>query len=80
MKSWSKAWESAKTENFMSHYSSDFINGDGMNYQAFKRQKESVNSGKKFIRVKIENPAILLPQEKRRANRRGQIHAAIPFQ
>jgi hypothetical protein len=48
----------------MSYYSHDFINGDGMNYQAFKRQKERVNSGKKFIRVKIENPAILLPQEK----------------
>ncbi|MDO9230738.1 MAG: L,D-transpeptidase family protein [Syntrophales bacterium] len=64
MKSWGKAWESGKTEPFMSHYASDFINGDGMNYQAFKRQKEKVNRGKKFIRVKIENPAILLPQEK----------------
>ena len=64
MKSWGKAWESGKAEPFMSHYASDFINGDGMNYQAFKRQKEKVNRGKKFIRVKIENPAILLPQEK----------------
>ena len=64
MKSWSKAWESGKTEPFMSHYASDFINGDGMNYQAFKRQKQKVNIGKKFIRVKIENSAILLPQEK----------------
>jgi murein L,D-transpeptidase YafK/type II secretory pathway pseudopilin PulG len=64
MKSWGRAWESADTVKFMSYYSHDFINGDGMNYQAFKRQKERVNSGKKFIRVKIENPAILLPQEK----------------
>jgi murein L,D-transpeptidase YafK len=64
MKSWGRAWESANTNKFMSYYSHDFINGDGMNYQAFKRQKEKVNSGKKFIRVKIENPAILLPQEK----------------
>ena len=63
MKSWGRAWESADTVKFMSYYSHDFINGDGMNYQAFKRQKERVNSGKKFIRVKIENPAILLPQE-----------------
>ena len=46
------------------HEFSDFVNSDGMNYQAFKRQKEKVNRGKKFIRVKIENPAILLPQEK----------------
>lgn len=64
MESWSKAWESRKSEPFMNHYASDFINGDGMNYQAFKRQKQKVNIGKKFIRVKIENPAILLPQEK----------------
>ena len=63
LKSWSKAWESGNTKTFMSHYSNDFINGDGMNYQAFKRQKERVNSGKKFIRVQIENPAILLAQE-----------------
>ena len=63
MKDWSKAWESAKIEVFMSHYSNDFTSADGMNYQAFKRQKEKVNSGKKFIRVQIENPAILLAQE-----------------
>ncbi len=63
LKSWSKAWESGNTKTFMSHYSNDFINGDGMNYQAFKRQKERVNSGKKFIRIQIENPAILLAQE-----------------
>lgn len=65
MKAWSKAWESGNTKTFISHYSNDFINGDGMNYQAFKRQKERVNSGKKFIRVQIENPAILLAQEER---------------
>jgi murein L,D-transpeptidase YafK len=65
MKAWSKAWESGNSKTFMSHYSHDFINGDGMNYQAFKRQKERVNSGKKFIRVQIENPAILLAQEEK---------------
>ena len=64
MKSWGKAWESGNISKFMSHYASDFINSDGMNYQAFKRQKEKVNRGKKFIRVSIENPAILLHQEK----------------
>ncbi|MFH1080264.1 MAG: L,D-transpeptidase family protein [Pseudomonadota bacterium] len=64
MKSWGKAWESGNTSKFMSYYASDFINSDGMNYQSFKRQKEKVNRGKKFIRVAVENPAILLPQEK----------------
>lgn len=64
MKSWGKAWESGNTSKFMSYYASEFINSDGMNYQSFKRQKEKVNRGKKFIRVSIENPAILLHQEK----------------
>ena len=64
MKTWGGAWESANMKKFMGYYSRDFINSDGMNYQAFKRQKEKVNSGKKFIRVKIENTAILLPQDK----------------
>jgi murein L,D-transpeptidase YafK len=64
MKSWGKAWESGNTSKFMSYYASDFINSDGMNYQSFKRQKETVNRGKKFIRVAVENPAILLVQEK----------------
>jgi murein L,D-transpeptidase YafK len=64
MKSWSKSWESGNVKKFMVHYSPDFINSDGMNYHAFKLQKERVNRGKKFIRVTAENPAILLPQEK----------------
>ena len=73
MKAWGKAWESGNVKTFMSHYSGDFINADGMNYQAFKRQKERVNSGKKFIRVQIENPAVLLVQEEK-----GQI-AVVRF-
>jgi murein L,D-transpeptidase YafK len=64
MQSWGKSWESGKMDPFMKHYSSDFINADGMNYQSFKRQKENVNKGKKFIRVKIDNISVLLPQEK----------------
>lgn len=64
MKSWGKAWESANSKSFMSHYAADFINSEGMNYQAFKLQKEKVNRGKKFIRVGIENQAILLSREK----------------
>ena len=48
----------------MDHYAPDFVNSDGMNYQAYKRQKERVNVGKKFIDVKVEHPAILLLQEK----------------
>ncbi len=35
-----------------------------MGYQAFKKHKERVNSGKKFIRVTTEDLMILLPQER----------------
>jgi len=73
MKDWGKAWESGNVKAFMGHYSSDFVNADGMNYQAFKRQKERVNSGKKFIRVQIENPSVQLVQQEK-----GQI-AVIRF-
>jgi murein L,D-transpeptidase YafK len=60
---WRHAWESVNTKKFMSFYSSEFVNSDGMGYQAFKLQKEKTNRGKKFIRVKTENVAILLPPE-----------------
>lgn len=63
MKSWSRAWESGNINKFMSYYAKDFINSDGMGYEAFRRQKEKVNRGKKFIRIAVENPAILLFQD-----------------
>jgi murein L,D-transpeptidase YafK len=63
MRSWARAWESGNTNRFMTHYASDFINSDGMTYSAFKRQKENVNRGKKFIRVGIEKSVILLHPE-----------------
>lgn len=64
MNSWAKAWESGNANKFMAHYAPDFINSDGMNYQAFKKQKEKVNRGKKFIRVKVSKPVIIMPQDK----------------
>ncbi|MCX5853938.1 MAG: L,D-transpeptidase family protein [Deltaproteobacteria bacterium] len=60
---WRQGWESINTKKFMSFYAPEFINSEGMGYQAFKQQKEKVNKGKKFIRVKTENIAILIPQE-----------------
>jgi murein L,D-transpeptidase YafK len=63
LNAWRHAWESIHTKKFMSFYAPEFVNSDGMGYQAFKRQKEKVNKGKKFIRVKAENIAILIPQE-----------------
>lgn len=73
MDAWRKGWESGDTAKYLSHYSKDFINSEGMRYEAFKRHKERVNSGKKFIRVNMDEMAIIMPQE-----REGQI-AVVRF-
>jgi murein L,D-transpeptidase YafK len=73
MDAWRKGWESGDTSKYLSHYSKDFINSEGMRYEAFKRHKERVNSGKKFIRVNTDEMAIIMPQE-----REGQI-AVVRF-
>jgi murein L,D-transpeptidase YafK len=66
MEAWRQGWESGDTGKYLSHYSKDFINSDGMTYEAFRRHKERVNRGKKFIRVSVDQMAIVLPQERER--------------
>jgi murein L,D-transpeptidase YafK len=63
LSSWRHAWESMNTKKYLSFYSSAFVSGEGMGYHAFKQHKEKTNKTKKFIRVKIENLAILVPPE-----------------
>lgn len=60
---WKRAWESLDTERYLSFYSRDFINNEGMNYQRFKEHKERVNQSKKFIRLHLEDKAFLLSQK-----------------
>jgi murein L,D-transpeptidase YafK len=64
MDAWRKAWESGDTRKYLSYYSKDFINREGMRFEAFRRQKERVNRSKKFIRVNMEQMAIIMPQER----------------
>ncbi|MHB8772235.1 MAG: L,D-transpeptidase family protein [Syntrophales bacterium] len=73
MDAWRVAWESGNTGKYLGHYSKDFINSDGMRFEAFKRHKERVNSSKKFIRVTVDQMAVLFPQE-----RAGQV-AVVRF-
>ncbi len=73
MDAWRQAWESGNTGKYLSYYSKDFINGEGMRFEAFKRHKERVNSGKKFIRVTVDQMAMIFPQE-----REGQV-AVVRF-
>jgi murein L,D-transpeptidase YafK len=60
---WKRAWESLDTERYLSFYSQDFINSEGMGYQRFKEHKKRVNKSKKFVKLQIENTAILLSQK-----------------
>jgi murein L,D-transpeptidase YafK len=64
MDAWRKAWESGDTGKYLSYYSKDFINREGMRFEAFRRQKERVNRSKKFIRVNMDQMAIIMPQER----------------
>jgi murein L,D-transpeptidase YafK len=64
MDAWRQAWESGNTGKYLSYYSKDFINGEGMRFEAFKSHKERVNSSKKFIRVTTDQMAIIFPQER----------------
>ena len=61
--SWRLSWESINTKKYLSFYSQAFVNSEGMNFNAFKHHKEKTNKSKKFIRVKVENLAILMPPE-----------------
>ena len=61
--SWRLSWESINTKKYMSFYSPAFVNSEGMSFNAFKHHKEKTNKNKKFIRVKVENLAILMPPE-----------------
>ena len=61
--SWRLSWESINTKKYLSFYSPAFVNSEGMSFNAFKHHKEKTNKSKKFIRVKVENLAILMPPE-----------------
>ena len=61
--SWRLSWESINTKKYLSCYSPAFVNSEGINFTAFKHHKEKTNKSKKFIRVKVENLAILMPPE-----------------
>jgi murein L,D-transpeptidase YafK len=54
MENWRRDWESLKTEAYLKHYSRKFSSG-GMRYEAFAEHKRSVNAGKTWLKVKVDN-------------------------
>jgi hypothetical protein len=47
----------------VSHFTEQFMNSEGMNYERFKEHKKRVNQSKKFIKLQIEDRAFLLSQK-----------------
>jgi len=54
---WRKAWESRNTGSYLAHYAPDFSTGK-VARAAFAQQKQQVNTGKTWIRVKVDNLSI----------------------
>ena len=63
LEDWKRAWESLDTREYLSYYSRDFVNSEGMNYERFKAHKERVNQSKRFIKLHIENKSFLFSQK-----------------
>lgn len=51
---WRNDWESRDTERYLGHYADNFSAGT-VTRSAFAEQKRQVNSGKTWIKVKVEN-------------------------
>ncbi|MDD5299555.1 MAG: L,D-transpeptidase family protein [Gallionella sp.] len=54
---WRKDWSSLNTDTYLKHYSHKF-SSDDMNYAAWAKQKQLVNSGKSWIKVNISNVSV----------------------
>ena len=51
---WRKDWASLDTGGYPKHYSRNFSSGN-MNYAAWAKQKQQVNSAKSWIKVNVSN-------------------------
>jgi murein L,D-transpeptidase YafK len=54
LEQWRKDWSSLDTETYLRHYSRDFSSGR-MDFTAWEKQKQLVNSGKSWIKLNITN-------------------------
>jgi len=54
LEQWRADWESRDTARYLQNYSRKFASG-GQNYDSFARQKQQVNVGKEWIKLKIAN-------------------------
>lgn len=54
---WRKDWSSLDTDTYLKHYSPDF-SSNSVNFTAWAKQKQLVNSGKSWIKVNISNVSV----------------------
>ncbi|MDP2760650.1 MAG: L,D-transpeptidase family protein [Sideroxyarcus sp.] len=54
---WRNDWESRNTDSYLAHYAPDFSTGKVARV-AFAQQKQRVNAGKSWIKVKVDNLSI----------------------
>ncbi|MCX7192036.1 MAG: L,D-transpeptidase family protein [Proteobacteria bacterium] len=55
---WRHDWASLDTNAYLKHYSRNF-NSDNTNYDAWSRQKQTVNAGKSWIKVSLGDVSLL---------------------
>lgn len=51
---WKQSWEEKDTDGYMAHFAQDF-SSDGLNREAFRRHKDSLNRQYRYIRVFLNN-------------------------
>ncbi|MEO8038063.1 MAG: L,D-transpeptidase family protein [Betaproteobacteria bacterium] len=56
---WRKDWESLQTDEYLANYASSFSTG-GANFAEWAAQKRAVNSGKSWVKVKLEGVSMFL--------------------
>ncbi len=54
---WRKDWASLDTHTYLKHYAQNF-SSDNMNFSAWSKQKQLVNSAKSWIKINISNVSI----------------------
>ncbi len=60
---WRRDWASLDTNAYLKHYSRSF-NSDNTNFNAWSKQKQSVNAGKSWIKVSLSDVSLLTyPQQ-----------------
>lgn len=57
IETWRADWESRDTARYLNHYSRQFSAG-GQNFAQFAEQKRSVNAGKEWIKVRLDNLSV----------------------